>query len=315
MYSCFLVTGSIGYDCIMPFKGSFTDFITPQSASSLSVSFNMDAYHRRMGGCGFNIAYNAAVAGLNANNNVLLGSVGVDGKLLTDFLENSGVSTKHILQSNTHLSSLGNVITDKHQNQIWGYATGAGIENTTLDFTPFAANNSLAIIPSNYHQAFVHIVKQCIDLGIDYMFDPGMEISDSTIEELQEGCMHCTFLIGNEWEMNYLQTQAGVDFKKLLDEGKTLITTRGAGGVCYQKGLETIEVPVFTVNTLADPTGAGDAWRGGFVAALIQGKSATEALCWANALASFAVEKMGTVEHKPTHEQIEERAKTLLASL
>jgi len=64
-----------------------------------------------------------------------------------------------------------------------------------------------------------------------------------------------------------------------------------------------------------DPTGAGDAWRGGFIAGIAEGLSVTEALKQGNALASFAVEKYGTVNHLPTKKQITARARRLSISI
>ena len=58
---------------------------------------------------------------------------------------------------------------------------------------------------------------------------------------------------------------------------------------------------------MIDPTGAGDAWRGGFVAGLLFGYSTEDCLKLGNVMASFAIEKYGTVNHRPTKKEIEKR--------
>jgi adenosine kinase len=62
---------------------------------------------------------------------------------------------------------------------------------------------------------------------------------------------------------------------------------------------------------MIDPTGAGDAWRGGFIAGLLMGSSTRDCLKLGNVMASFAIEKYGTVNHKPTRKEIEKRLKSL----
>jgi sugar/nucleoside kinase (ribokinase family) len=90
-----------------------------------------------------------------------------------------------------------------------------------------------------------------------------------------------------------------------------VITTLGAEGVHYQDKTHDITVKGYSVKKIVDPTGAGDAWRGGFIGALLDGRDIKESLKIANALASFAVEQKGTVNHKPTREQIIERVEVL----
>lgn len=65
------------------------------------------------------------------------------------------------------------------------------------------------------------------------------------------------------------------------------------------------------VRKVVDPTGAGDAWRGGFVGALVAGKPIRECLVMGNVMASFAVQAMGTVEYRVSNEEISKRVKVL----
>lgn len=66
--------------------------------------------------------------------------------------------------------------------------------------------------------------------------------------------------------------------------GSTVIDLRGA---CYWR------VPAIGGLAVADTTGAGDAFDGGFVAALAEGKAPLDAACWGTVAASFGVESVG----------------------
>ncbi|PIU37402.1 carbohydrate kinase family protein, partial [Candidatus Roizmanbacteria bacterium CG07_land_8_20_14_0_80_34_15] len=55
----------------------------------------------------------------------------------------------------------------------------------------------------------------------------------------------------------------------------------------------------------------GDAWRGGFVAGLLMDYSIRNCLKLGNVMASFAIEKYGTVNHRPTRKEIGKRIKQL----
>ena len=80
--------------------------------------------------------------------------------------------------------------------------------------------------------------------------------------------------------------------------------TLGSRGVFVSSGGESKILPVPKVKVL-DTTGAGDAFNGGLVAALSEGKSLWEAAEFANALASVAVQRMGTTPAMPTRAEID----------
>ena len=63
-------------------------------------------------------------------------------------------------------------------------------------------------------------------------------------------------------------------------------------------------VPAFRVNAI-DTTGAGDAFNGGLVTALSEGKDLWEAAIFASAVAALSVQKIGTTPSMPTREEID----------
>ena len=83
---------------------------------------------------------------------------------------------------------------------------------------------------------------------------------------------------------------------------KVIITLGSRGVFVSSDGREEI-VPAFKVDAV-DTTGAGDAFNGGLLAALSEGKDIWEAVRFANGLAALSVQKMGTTPSMPKLEEI-----------
>lgn len=80
--------------------------------------------------------------------------------------------------------------------------------------------------------------------------------------------------------------------------------TLGSRGVYLNDGRKSQIIPAYRVDAI-DTTGAGDAFNGGLVAALAEGKSLREAVGFANAVAALSVQQLGSTTAMPTREQID----------
>lgn len=89
---------------------------------------------------------------------------------------------------------------------------------------------------------------------------------------------------------------------------KVIITLGSRGVFVSSDGREEI-VPAFKVEAV-DTTGAGDAFNGGLLAALSEGKDIWEAVRFANGLAALSVQKMGTTPSMPKLEEIKKFLET-----
>ena len=58
-----IVCGSVAYDNLMEFEGSFGDYILPDQIHILSVAFTVPNLRKEFGGCAGNIAYNLKLLG------------------------------------------------------------------------------------------------------------------------------------------------------------------------------------------------------------------------------------------------------------
>ncbi|MEN9327314.1 MAG: hypothetical protein RI947_122 [Candidatus Parcubacteria bacterium] len=306
-YTNAIVTGSVAFDDIMDFPSEFIKFFHPEKLHQINVSFVVDRLDKQLGGTGTNIAYNLSM--ITKHGVKLLAGVGKDAKDFLAFLDNQHIDRAGVLMDETQYTATGKVITDQKGNQIWGFYYGACERGKDIDMKPYLNGKDLVIISANHPKAFLNFQTQCIQSGIDYLYDPGMAMTWIKDDELRNGIEHCTFLIGNDYEIAQISRTLSLSVEQILAKGKTVITTLGENGVKYQNGNTEQFVSACKIDKVVDPTGAGDAWRGGFVGALMNGLELVDCLRMGNAMASFAVEKYGTVNHAPTEKDIKERMK------
>lgn len=308
-YNRVIVTGSIAYDEIMDFPSRFVNHFQPDKLHQINVSFVVDKLEKQLGGTGTNIAYNLSL--LTKKKVLLLAGIGKDGKDFMKFYKKAGIETRGILVDKNLYTATGKVITDIDDNQIWGFYYGACAKGKDIPLTPYVGSDSLLIISANHKETFLHFQNEAIKNKVDYLYDPGMAMTWISDEDLKQGVKHCQILIGNDYEISYILKKIKTSIAQLLKSGMIIITTLGKEGVMYQEKSYEVRVRGYKVKKVVDPTGAGDAWRGGFIAGLLEGKEIKDCLIQANALASFAVEKYGTVNHKPGRKEIEKRARKL----
>lgn len=86
---------------------------------------------------------------------------------------------------------------------------------------------------------------------------------------------------------------------------RNALITLGARGALLHGADGTHRVPAFRVDNVVDTTGAGDAFNGGFVAALAEGSSPLAAIRFAMAVAGLSVQKPGTAPAMPTRAEID----------
>ncbi|MDO8609235.1 MAG: PfkB family carbohydrate kinase [bacterium] len=336
-YSSVIVTGTLAYDEIMDFPGYFKDYFHPEKLHQINVSFALSKIEKQLGGTGLNIAYNTNFALQNKISVNLLGAIGKDGSKFIQFLKKNKMSTNGVLIDKTRYSATGKVITDKNDNQIWGFYYGACEKAKEIQLNKFADKQSLIIISADYPDAFLNYQKQVIENKLSYIYDPGMSLTWIKDTDLKEGIMHSTYLIGNDYEIAMILKRLNISIQQLIKKGIKIITTLGEKGVRYEfaesplrsssfEGQAKVHPPShkateghskvhkvksYKVKKIIDPTGAGDAWRGGFIAGLVSQKPIVDCLKLGNVMASFAVESYGTVNHKPSQTQILSRFSTL----
>lgn len=264
-----VLAGSIAFDYLMKFPGRFTDHILPEKLSSISLSFLVESMTRLRGGIAPNIAYNFALLGGRAR---LFATVGEDFEDYRLWLESRGVDTSlvRVIPGINTASFFAN--TDRDNNQIASFYPGAMGFAGELSFYDFEGEHpDLVVISPTDPQAMNKYVQECQDLFIPYIYDPSQQIVRLSGSDLRAGIRGARALFVNEYEFGLIERHTGMDRKEILNHVEFLVITLGELGSHIFTGDEEIRIPIFPPEQIKDPTGVGDAFRGGFLAGLNRG--------------------------------------------
>lgn len=291
------VSGSIARDLIMDFPGRFRDFVDPKKIHILNLSFAVDNLRENIGGTGANISYNLALLGERPN---LIGNIGRDQISLLERFNKSGIDTLNIKLSEMRTAA-AYIITDRDDNQITGFHAGA--MNEARQGRPHVKRGDLAIIAPELTKNMVNLARFYIKKGIEYIFDPGQQITALSKSESQMGIKGARVLIGNDYEIGLLGKFVQIAKRR----GSTVVKTMGPkGSEIYSKG-RRIKIGIAKPKRVLDPTGAGDAYRAGFLKGLVLGYNLEVCGELGATVASFAIEEYGTQNHKFTKKNVEKR--------
>jgi adenosine kinase len=293
------VTGSIATDHLMTFPGSFTDQFIAEKLDKVSLSFLVDDLAIRRGGVAANIAFGLGVLGLRP---LLVGGAGADFADYRGWLEDHGVSTAGVRQSELHHTARFVCTTDTDGNQIGSFYPGAMREDVEIEIAPLAASHGgidLVLIGAGDPAAMVKHTQDCRQAGIPFAADPSQQLArilgDEQVRALVDGA---EYLFGNEYEEALIERKSGWSSADMLARVGVRITTLGAAGArIEQKGEPPIKVPPVPDAQPVDPTGSGDAFRSGFLAAIAWGLSLERAAQLGNLLAVHALETTGPQEY------------------
>lgn len=298
-----IITGSIAYDCIMGFPGSFNEHILPDQIHNLNLSFIVDNYAKRRGGTAGNASYALHLLGVP---NILYSYAGKDFREYTDELQKLGVILQGVHIDKDAYTATGFALTDQSDNQIWAYYYGAAEKNETLSLKDVAHAGDLVLVGPQGAKGSMHFIDEAIAMNLQYMFDPGFILTQVSDADLKRGIDTCAYLIGNEYEFELIKSRIQ-NWKKVF-EGKVIITTLAEEGALIQKDSEIYKIPVVKT-TVATTVGAGDAWRGGFLAGITHGYDLQTCGQMGSVAGAYAVESAGTQDYFYTKEDFVERYK------
>jgi adenosine kinase len=301
-----LITGSIAYDYIMQFPGYFKDHILPEKIENISVSFLVDSMRRQRGGVATNIAYNLALLGERPR---IMATVGQDFAEYRAWLEANNVDTSAIVEIKDDFTASFFVSTDMRQNQIASFYTGAMAHAHTLSFKEHARGDAidLVVISPNDPRAMVQYARECKELRLPYVYDPSQQIIRLSGDELAEGVRGSKMTIVNEYEFEMLKNKTGWTDDQVAARTETLIVTNGEKGSQIRVGGARIEIPPVPPRHQADPTGVGDAYRGGIIKGYLKRLSWQVTGRLGSLAATYALEEYGTQNHRYTLAEFSQR--------
>jgi adenosine kinase len=290
-----IISGSIAMDRIMNFGGSYSDLIRPDNLSSLSVSVLLDNLVLSQGGVGANIAYSLALLGQSC---VLLGSVGKDGRMYIDQLAKMGVDVSHVHESKLATASF-NVITDAQQHQVGGFFPGAMSDSATLSFEPWKDLDPICVVSPHDPAGMRRQVQECTALNLRLCYDVGQQVSNLGREDLRAGVAAAMVLILNEYEMSTLADKTGMTAKEIKATVPVVVTSLGKdGSIVEGSSIETpLRASAVKPKQLADPTGAGDSYRAGFLYGWQRSWDWQTCAQLGAVCATYTIEQLGTQGH------------------
>ena len=261
-----LVSGSLAYDRIMDFPGKFSDHILPDKVHVLNVCFMINELKENFGGTAGNIAYALSQLGESPS---IIATAGRDFGSYKEWFSNNKISIDNIKIIEEELTAGAYITTDLSDNQITAFNPGAMKFSASYDFESTAHDNTVAIVsPGNLDDMynFSNIYKQ---KKIDYIFDPGQSLPAWSKEKLIEMIDGSKIFICNDYELQLTQEKTSMTIDDILEKTEALIQTKSEHGsvvILKEHGqTKNIDIPAARVDSVKDPTGAGDAYRAGLI--------------------------------------------------
>lgn len=301
-----IVTGSIAFDYLMSFPGKFTEHLLPEHMQRVSLSFLVDTMDKRRGGCAPNIAYTLALLGERPH---LMATAGQDFNDYGAWLTAAGVDTSLVKVIGNKFTASFFCSTDEANNQIASFYTGAMANAGELSFRTIEglAADGLVIISPNDPEAMVQYAEECSTMGIKYIWDPGQQCARMDGAQLKDGIVGAHIVICNDYEFELIRQKTGMQEADVLAMASVLIITRGEHGSTVVTADSRIDVPAVTPDRIVDPTGVGDAFRGGLMKGLASGRSLEVSARMGSVAATWALEHLGGTSHAYTWPEFVQR--------
>ena len=262
-----LICGSLAFDTIMGFEGRFAEQILPDQLHILNVSFLVPALRRDFGGCAGNIAYAMRQLG---GQPLPMATLGNDGGDYLERLRALAIDTEFVRQIGDTYTAQAMIMTDRDNNQITAFHPGAMMQAHANRIGPDAGAR-IGIIAPDGRDAMPQHAAQFVEAGIPFVFDPGQGLPMFDGDELRRFVAQAGWIAVNDYEGKMLCDRTGWSLAELSQQVTGLVVTLGAEGCeVWEQGARTKVDPV-TPSQVVDPTGCGDAWRGGLLYGLEKG--------------------------------------------
>jgi adenosine kinase len=299
-----LISGSVAYDYLMTFPGLFKEQFLPERLASISLSFLVDSMTRQRGGIAPNIAYTLALLGEHPR---LFATVGEDFEEYRALLEKNGVDTEFARVVPGKYTASFFATTDKANAQIASFYPGAMGDAATMSLKEVSRRPDLVVISPTDPAAMMKHAAESRELKIPYLYDPSQQVLRLEGKEIARDMEGAHFLFVNDYEYGLISKKTGLDLQGMLKHVDVIVITKGAeGAVIYADGKEVV-VPVVPEERIVDPTGVGDAFRGGFLAAYARGWDWLLCGQVGSLAAVYVLEQKGTQNHFYTRQQFVER--------
>lgn len=263
------------------------------------------------GGKGSNQGVAAQRAGADVT---MITKVGKDtfGKIALDNFRNENMDTRYIFEDENYETGAALIMVDENsgENKIL-VVLGACEHITDKDIETARSSLENTGLFLTQLETNIDAVEKAVEIaynkGVRIVLNPApvQPISDELLKKID-------IITPNEIEASILtgiKINSNNDIRKAADlflqKGvKNVIITLGNNGVYARTGEKEMFIPVIPVEVV-ETTGAGDAFNGGFVTALAEGKDFFEAVRIGNIAGALSVTKLGTAPAMPYRHEIE----------
>ena len=263
-----LLTGSVAYDYLMIFPGLFKEQILPERLESISLSFLVESMSRQRGGVAPNIAYSMALLGTRPR---VMATVGEDFEEYRAWLESKNVDTSLMKVVPGVFTASFFATTDQANAQIASFYPGAMGHASTQSLKELPSKPELVLVSPNEPGAMTKFAAEARELGIPYLYDPSQQVLRLSGEELARDMKGAYLLFCNDYEYGLISKKTGWDLKQMLKHVKVVVVTRGKDGATLYTNGDEHHIPTVPEREIVDPTGVGDAFRGGFLSGYARG--------------------------------------------
>ncbi len=298
-----LICGSMAYDTIMFVDGRFSDESASNPLRKMNASFLVPNLRREFGGCAGNIAYNLKLLGVDPQ---IMATIGADGGPYLERLAELEISTRHIRTIKGAFTAQAFITIDADDNLINSFHVGAmamSHENKVAD----VGVTKLAIVAPDGRDGMLQNARDCAELKIPFIFDPGQGLPMFSGEELLEFIDMATYVAVNDYEAEMLMERTGLTPRQIGQRTSAFVITRGELGAEIYTGDAVIDIPCVQAERVVDPTGCGDAFRAGLIYGLIHEKDFLTCGRLGSVMGAIKIAHQGGQNHYMTQTEIEAR--------
>ena len=298
-----LVCGSVAYDTIMVFHDRFKNHILPDQIHILNVAFLVPDMRREFGGCAGNIAYNLKLLG---DDPLIMATVGDDATPYLRRLEGLGLRCDHVREVAGSFTAQAFITTDIDDNQITAFHPGA-MNHSHLNSVSDAKDVRLGIVAPDGRDGMLGHAQQFAQAGVPFVFDPGQGLPMFSGQELEACLEMATYCTLNDYEAQMMCEKTGRRIEDLAGDVEALIVTRGGeGSQIFAEG-QRFDIPCVKADELVDPTGCGDAFRGGLLYGIANEMGWARTGRLASVMGSIKIASRGGQNHTPSRDDIAAR--------
>lgn len=267
------ISGSVAYDMRFAFPGRFSNVLS-MTQGKFNATFQASVFEKSFGGCAANAAYAARLLGCDP---VVLSAAGaLDWADYEKHFKSLGIRTDGVKIIEGAYCANCAITTDADGNQLTSFHDGAFAmaEDTPHPFE----GATFALICASPAPLMLNHARALSHAGVPYVLDVGPGAYYLKRGDLVPLAAEAAFVTMNDAEWPAFLRASSLSEKEALNTFRRVVVTRGKDGADYFEDGKSRRVPAYAPKSFKSPVGAGDAFRGAFLAGLEKGLGAFDAL-------------------------------------